>query len=394
MRRFVAGVVSLGAAAAVAACGSSQGSDTTSDSAATPGTKSTQAPAADVAALDAKLEAVRKPPVFKAPGPAIDVSSLKGRTVWVIPVSSSQEFNQIQAAGTKEAGALAGLNVKVFTTTGVPSQWQQGMQRAITEKAGAIILEGPDPKLLVPQIRQAKQAGIPVIVSRTIDVTDEEQTQKEVPGVEFSNRGPFSEATRLVADYVIAESDGKAKIAYVSYDDMGSAMRPMVGAFEDEIEAKCPDCELTVVPTTFADAPTKTPQAVQSALQANPDVDWVVPAFDAFVPFVQSGLKVSNKSDKVKMATVNGTASVLKLVQEDGNPLQMDIGEPIHILGYKSIDQAMRLMLGEPAVEQQIDMRLFDRSNVDEAGTPPTATGGYGDTSAFVDGFKQLWGVS
>jgi ribose transport system substrate-binding protein len=94
------------------------------------------------------------------------------------------------------------------------------------------------------------------------------------------------------------------------------------------------------------------------------------------------------------MASLNGTASMLKLLQQDGNPMQMDIGEPISLMGYKSIDQAMRLMLGDPAVDEKVDLRLFDRSNVDEAGTPPTATGGYGDMNAYVDGFKQLWGIS
>jgi ribose transport system substrate-binding protein len=387
-------LASLGATLALAACGSSGSDSTTGGGSATQAAPSTQAANADAAPLEAKLDAARKPPAFKAPGPRIDISSLQGKSVWVIPFASTQEFNQISADSTKAAGALAGLDVNVVTTTGVPSEWQQGMQRAISEKAGAIILEGADPNLLAPQIRQAEQAGIPVISSHTIDMTNEDQTQAKVPGVEFSNRGPFSEATRLIADYVIAESDGKAHVAYVSYDDMGSAMKAMVDAFKDEIETKCPDCQLTMVPTTFADAPTKTPQAVQSALQANPDIDWVVPAFDAFVPFVQSGLKVANKSDDVKMASLNGTASILKLLQQDGNPMQMDNGEPISLMGYKSIDQAMRLMLGEPAVEEKVDMRLFDRANVDEAGTPPTATGGYGDMDAYIAGFKQLWGIS
>lgn len=346
------------------------------------------------APLQAKLAAARKVPVFKAPGPPINISSLKGKSVWVIPFASTSQFNQLSAASTTAAAKRAGLRVKVVTTTGVPTEWQQAMQSAISQKADAIILEGANPDLLRPQIRQAKEAGIPVLNSHSIDLTDEAKTLKAIPGLTISNRLPGSVATRLIADYVIVKSNGKANVAYISYPDMGTPLKTMAAAFKDEIEKQCPGCKLTMVSTTFADAPSKTPAAVLSTLQANPDIDWVVPAFDNFVPLVASGLETANKTNSVKMATFNGTSSVLQLLQQPGHPLQMDIGEPFAYFGYKSIDQAMRLMLGKPAVKEQMDMRLFDRSNVAQAGTPPTATGGYGNLKKYINGFLRLWGIS
>ncbi len=385
---LVALTIVLGALA-LSACGSSdEGSETGAAKAAA--TTAATAATGD-GELAAKLAALKAAPRFEHPGPAIDVSSLQGKTFWVIPFASTAEFNKIQADATVQAGKAAGVNVKVYTTSGVPSQWQQAMDRALADKPAGISLQGVPPQAIAPQIRQAKAAGIPVTVSHGIDITEEEQLEQQAPGVEIAARAPFTEATRRVADYVIEESGGKAKVLYISQDDMAPVMPGMVKAFEDEMQAKCPDCTVYQASTTFADAATKAPTAVQAALREHPDIDWIVPSFDNLVPLVVSALRTVGAQDEVKVAAYNGTAGSLKLIDEDG-PVVMDIGESIPMMGYTTMDQLLRLALKEPPVDQPTFMRLFDASNVAEAGTPPTPTGGYGDEQEFVDGFKQLWG--
>jgi ribose transport system substrate-binding protein len=56
------------------------------------------------------------------------------------------------------------------------------------------------------------------------------------------------------------------------------------------------------------------------------------------------------------------------------------------------MDQAFRILLGEPTVPQRTPIRIFDSTNVDDAGTPPTVGTGYGN--ALAEGFTELWGLS
>ncbi len=68
----------------------------------------------------------------------------------------------------------------------------------------------------------------------------------------------------------------------------------------------------------------------------------------------------------------------------------MDVGENLDWLGWANIDQAMRLLAHIPPVKSEnTPLRVFDASNVKEAGVPPKPSQGYGN--AYVSGYKKLW---
>lgn len=346
--------------------------------------------AATLRELSAKLERAKQAPKFSHPGPRIDVSSLKGKTIYVIPYSmTGSDFNGITTRAARDAAKVAGVKVKVYNTTGVPSQWTQGMERAIAEKPIAIILQGPPPELLAPQIRRAKAAGIPVIGSHVTDHSRENLLVKKVPGLTIGPRAPFQSSTRLLADYIITQSKGKAVVAYVAQDDMAAEIKYINNSFYDEIAKKCPGCKLVKVSASFADQATKTTPAVLSLMRQHPDVNWIASGFDNLVPYIEAGLRQSGKSG-VKIATFNGTPSALKLIKRSG-PTVMNVGEPLFLTGWTGVDQAMRLALKKKPVKEPDPVRLFDASNVAEAGTPPKATSGYGPTKQWRDGFAKLW---
>jgi ribose transport system substrate-binding protein len=377
----------------LAACGSDSGDGGSAGSPTSSGSSAeTTSAGGEFGALQKKLDALKAAPAFTHPGPEIDVSSLKGKTFYVIPLAYNTEFNKLQADATVVAGKAAGVNVKVYSTTGTPTQWQQGMQRAIADDAAAIILQGPDPNLLIPQIRQAEAKGIPVVSSHYVDQDVAEEVKSKIPNLQIAVPGPFNEASRLLADYVTVESGGKANVVYVPLTDFGTLQKQMTDAFEKELSSVCPDCKLTRADTTLAKV-TETPSAITSAMRRDPKIDWIVAAFDLSVPYAQTALQTLRKTDETKIASFNATSAVLKLMQQDGHPLVADIGEPIPVMGYTSLDQAMRLALKKEPVNEPVFMRMFTQDNVDEAGTPPTPVDGYGDPQSFVDGYKKLWGV-
>ena len=88
------------------------------------------------------------------------------------------------------------MKVTTWENQGQPSQWVQGMNSAVAQKASAIVLlAGNDPAALQPQIKAAKAKGIPTTVAHLYDVK-----QPSAPNVGGVVNIPYKEAGRLMAD--------------------------------------------------------------------------------------------------------------------------------------------------------------------------------------------------
>ena len=110
----------------------------------------------------ANLNKYKAVPTFVAPGPAFDAKAKAGgKTIFVIPASSQIPFVSTIANNITRIGKLANVKTTVWQNQGQPSQWVQGMNAAIAQKASAIVLlAGNDPASLQPQIKAAKAKGI------------------------------------------------------------------------------------------------------------------------------------------------------------------------------------------------------------------------------------------
>ena len=106
-------------------------------------------------------------PVFTAPAPAFDaVNCAKGKTLFSIPQSSANPFTANIEKAMEAASKKVGLTFTDWENQGQVTQYVQGMDTAVNQKASLIdLLAGPDPRALVPQVAAAKAAGIPVIAS-------------------------------------------------------------------------------------------------------------------------------------------------------------------------------------------------------------------------------------
>jgi ribose transport system substrate-binding protein len=100
---------------------------------------------------------------------------------------------------------------------------------------------------------------------------------------------------------------------------------------------------------------------------------------------------ISTLGKKIPVVSFNGSTSALKYIQDD-DIAAMDVGESVDWIGYAAMDQAFRLMLGKPAGNDKLPLRIWDSSNVTAAGSPPNLLDGYG--TAYVSGFKKLWGLA
>jgi ribose transport system substrate-binding protein len=373
---FVAPILAL-----VAACGGG-------DSDETGGTR-----AADVAGAKAMIAEYTAIPKFVAPGPAFDaMGKVAGKTVFEIPITSEVPFITAVEEGMRQAAEVVGAKLVVYPNQGEPSQWAQGVRTAIAQGADAITLFAQNPALLGPQIEQAEEAGIPVIVVRTSG--EEEPCQRDPGGEVYGTTcvpGPFEEAGRLEADWVIADSRGDANVLVITSNDARSTV-PLLKGLRAEFASKCPACEVSYVDVPIPDWSVRVQTEVQSALLRDPEIDYVIPIYDSMSRYVVPGLRASNATERVKLSTFNGTPFVLEMLQDE-DIVRMDVGENLAWVGWATMDQAFRAIAGiAPAKSEHTPLRVFDDTNIDDAGRPPKLDQGYGD--AFVRGYRELWQVA
>jgi ribose transport system substrate-binding protein len=336
-------------------------------------------------AARAELDRFRALPRFVPPGPGFDARrALRGKRLFEIPITSEVPFVAAVEKGMRQAAATVGAELIVFPNQGKPSQWAQGITTAIARKADAIVLLAQDPKLIGPQIEQANSAGIPVILLRT---TGEDEP---CPPGTTCIPGPFEQAGRLEADFVVANAGGAADVLVVTSKDAPSTA-PLVRGLKDEFARRCPDCELRFVDVPIADWATRLRTEVQSALVRDPNIDYVIPIYDSMSQFAVPAILAAHR-DEVKISTFNGTPFVLRMLQEK-DVVAMDVGEDLAWIGWASMDQAFRAVADEPPVRSEnTPLRVFDDGNVDETGRPPRFDKGYGD--AYVEGYGKLWGLT
>ncbi len=338
-----------------------------------------------LAAAKAKLDAYRAKPVFNAPGPAFDIKSCSaGKKQLSIPNSSQNPFLKGIIDREIKVGPMIGLKVEEWQNQGQPSQWVQGVEYAIRGKFSVIdLISGIDPKTIAPQIAEAKKAGVRTMTSHFYDPSQPRSalTTSDLP-VSFNTIG------KILADWSIVNTGGKAHIVVVKTDEVPPT-GPLVDGIRSEIAANCPNCKIVQeINVGIVEWATKIQASVQSAVQAHPDVNVVLPIYDSMAQFVVPALTLTGKTGKVKVATFNGTPFVLDFIR-DGK-VDMDIGESLDWIAYATIDGHMRDLCGlkQPA-EINVPFYIFDKSNVADAGTPAGYDKGYGD--AYVTGFRKLW---
>jgi len=383
-------VVASALAAALVAAGCGSGDDSAENASATPAASS-EATSPNMAQAKKAIEEAEAIPEFTLDAPAFDASKAKGKTLFLVPITSNDQFAAAIDKEMKILGDELGLKVVEFNNQGSPTEWAKGIDQAISQKADAIaMIAGGDPALVLPQLKRAKAAGIPAIISHYYQSGEVPKNVSDVMAAFV--QGTFHQAGRLMANYAYVNTDGEPYPLIVEAAEAAPSAG-MVKAIKDELKSLCPDCSSKTINVPVADWATKMRGAVQSALVQDPKINYVLPLYDSMSIGAQAGVMAAGK--KTPIASYNGTPAVLKLIQ-DGDIVQMDAGENVNWIAYATMDQALRLLSGEPPVpdsdnNQRLPLRVFDDNNIDEAGSPPVAGKGYGD--AYVDGYRKLWGL-
>jgi len=334
-----------------------------------------------------RLAAYTSQPEFVAPGEPFDIRQCAdGKKMLSIPNNSANPFLKGIIDRMKAVGDQIGLEVVEWENQGQPSQWVQGFDYAVRDEFDVInLISGISPDTVEPQIRAANDAGIKVMTSHFYDPSFE-------PNPLLSSSLPigFNEIGRILANWVTVNTDGQGRIALIVSREVPPTI-PLVDGFTEELAENCPDCVIAQeINVGVAEWGTKIQPSVQSTLQADPEIDVVIPIYDSMSQFVVPALRLTGKLGEVKVATFNGTPFVLDFIQQGA--VSMDIGESLDWIAYATIDGHMRDLCDLPVPEKlNVPFYIFDENNAADAGTPAKFDTGYGD--AYVSGFAELWGL-
>jgi ribose transport system substrate-binding protein len=373
----------------VAACGSDDSSPSgASDAGAKPAASGAQAEA------KAAVEAAKKLPEFKLEAPKIDLSKVKGKTVFNIPVASTIPYVAEVDKEMKRLAEANGAKFIQYENEGNPTQWAAGFNQAIEQKVDLIVMQaGNDPRLVVPQLKRAKAAGIPVLVSHLYQngTKPPAEVADLITGIVTV---PFWESGRLSVDYAVAESGCENMSVFIVNAKEVPPSQGIVDAMKEQLKKRCPDAKVAEANVPVVDWGTKIRPEVQSAISRDPNLKWVLPIYDSMSLGAEAGIRAAGKSDgSVRIASYNGTPAIMKLIQ-DGDIMAAEQGENINWLAYANMDQAFRVLGAGPIIEDGNEMtplRTFDDTNIAEAGEPPVGDKGYG--TSYQTGYEALWGI-
>ncbi len=337
-----------------------------------------------VAAAKANIDRYSKIPTFEAPGEAFDAKAcMAGKSIFTIPASSSIPFIKTIADHRNEIAKQLGFEHSIWENQGNPTQWIQGIDFSINNNFDLIsLLAGADPRFFEPQVKAARDAGLAVV---TAHLTGLEQ---DVPGgVTSATAIDYKTAGSLLADWSIVQTDGKVN-ALVLVSNEALSTDSMVSGLKAAFDTNCPDCKYEIVNVPISDWATKIQPTVRAKLQADADINYVIPIYDSMSSFVVPAITITGKGDSVRVATFNGTPFVIDFVRE--GQVEMDVGENLDWIAHAMLDAEMRILCGlEPVRDSKVPLLIFDRNNAATAGTPAEASKGYGDD--YVTGYHKLW---
>ncbi|PRZ39711.1 monosaccharide ABC transporter substrate-binding protein (CUT2 family) [Antricoccus suffuscus] len=275
----------------LSACGNSDGaSDGATGSSTAPSTGSSGPAATALAALKPYLD----------DNPSLDLTPLTAKPASgkkITYVSCALAACNDWADTLKEGAAKLGWTVKIVNGGNTPDVITSTWTSIAQNPGDAVIANSllPD-SAIADQLDTLKSKKIPVI----------ELNGPNIPGGAVIAKLGSDEQNRLegkiLADWVISDSDGKGKAAYFNEPSYPDLKAPQEG-FTGELKKVCPDCSSETQTFSAADIGKAVPSQVVSYVQSHPDVTYIVfPVGDATAGVPQA-LAAAGLTDKVKLLT-------------------------------------------------------------------------------------------
>jgi inositol transport system substrate-binding protein len=242
------------------------------------------------------------------------------------------------------------------------------VQSFIAKKVAGIIVAPKDAQTVIPVIKAANQAKIPIVLYNRPPAKSDAKSVT----VGVDNYGITKSTVEAMC--ALAKRSGKKHKALILVGDLGdiNAVGRRDG-FEDAAKACSEAVEVVArVPTEWNQE--KAMAGVTNALQANPDISFVFSSSDFMLPSVVSALKTANKYKKagedghVILGSFDGDALAHEMLKE--GTLDADGVQDAYYQSEAAVQAILDLRAGKPVAETVLDKGLvIHQGNLAEAQT-------------------------
>lgn len=275
--------------------------------------------------------------------------------VALISKGFQHQFWQAVKQGADKAGADLGVTVSFDgpdNETQVDKQMDM-LAAALAKKPSAIGLAALDSQALIPQLKQAQAAKIPVIAF-------DSGVEGDIPVATAATDNLAASA--LAADKLAELIGGEGKIAVVGHSQTSTTGIDRRDGFLNEIKEKYPKIE--VIATEYGDGDQlKSTEITKAILAANPDIKGMFGTNEGSAIGVLNGVREMG-SKIVVVGFDSGKAQ--KDAIRDGTMAGAITQNPVGI-GYETVKAAVAAAKGE-AVPKKIDTGFYwyDKTNIDD----------------------------
>ena len=375
MRKTLATVVILTSALAIAACSSSSSTSSSSGSA---GESSSGSSSSGVTAAKAYQQQFLNAPT------SINVSTpLKSKPEagkLLIGMNSGLGSAKVLAQYWAQAAADAGWKYKDLISGTTPSAQQAAFNSAIQQNPDGILTSGIPESTIASGLALAKQKGIWVNTSASTD-----QPSGAMFDTSIANPAQLHEWGKMVAAYVVAQSNGKADIQTFSLP-VFPILYEFDKAFKAAIAQWCPDCKVTEHPQQGSDIGTKTPQSVVSAVTRDPSTSWLI--FD--LGDLETGVDAALAAAGLHGLHIGGLTADTPNIEGLKNKKQ-DVwtAYSLPIVAYRQVDSFARKFENMATVNAALPTQLLTQDNVNSMVADPALN--YVGVGDYRTQFKKLW---
>lgn len=326
-----------------------------------------------------------------APGPAIDVSPLKGKTVYWIPITTQAPIFNVELKAATQAFEAAGVTLQLCDGKASPDAVAACASQAVNAGAAGIIATSIPPEFAQQAFAAAAKAGLALEFVNTKDATVPAEWGKKVAALPSN----FVVQEKANVDLILKDAGSDAHVLLVGVTDSSVTTAAYQEGMQDYLAQKCPKCTISniqVGTTTLSNLSSQ----VGAALTKDPSISYVQVEFDSFASPVVQALRQLNRSSSVKLLTALGQVDGL---QRLANGTQFaDTGYSISALGWNEADVMLRLLLGtDPQVDgHRTPIRTLTKGNItgldiSEAGW---LSGAWTSSDDFRAMYRTLWGLS
>jgi ribose transport system substrate-binding protein len=291
----------------------------------------------------------------------VDFGKVQGGDVWFISATQAVPFLSQISEGFSAAAKEAGLTPHIYDGKGDVNTQNQGIASAISEGADGILLQGVEPAVVSANLAKAKAAGIPVVDSFNTSPSD-----PLPPGVVAHVTADFFHDGEVMADYVLANTNCEANVEAIG-STVFKVHKDINEGTEQQLSKLSPSSQYEFGNVDFSQLATAVAPVVSSAINSNPDLNFMIADADAVAPYMATAIKQSGKD--IPIIGHDGVEANLEEIREGKAQVADFAFPPSPSIGWAEIDQLGRVMTGmEPTEADQIPSQLFDEENLPAAG--------------------------